>query len=57
MIVIIKNRSFKLWFGLGRTQVRLNANQLNNAISKEIDLKEILMIHQAKELIFKQSQN
>ena len=25
--------------GLGRTQVRLNANQLNNAISKEIDLK------------------
>ena len=24
---------------MGRTQVRLNANQLNNAISKEIDLK------------------
>ena len=24
--------------GLGRTQIRLNANQLNNAISKEIDL-------------------
>ena len=24
--------------GLARTQVRLNANQLNNAISKEIDL-------------------
>ena len=24
--------------GLGRTHLRLNANQLNNAISKEIDL-------------------
>ena len=33
--IVVKN----FGLGLGRTQVRLNANQLNNAISKEIDLK------------------
>ncbi len=37
LILRIEIKNFGL--GLGRTQVRLNANQLNNAISKEIDLK------------------
>jgi len=38
-LVVLKIALKNFGLGLGRTQVRLNANQLNNAISKEIDLK------------------
>ena len=38
-LLILKIEISNFGLGLGRTQVRLNANQLNNAISKEIDLK------------------
>ena len=38
-ILIFKIELSNFGLGLGRTQLRLNANQLNNAISKEIDLK------------------
>ena len=38
-IIILKIEIINFGLGLGRTQLRLNANQLNNAISKEIDLK------------------
>ena len=38
-LVLLKIEIKNFRFGLGRTQVRLNANQLNNSISKEIDLK------------------
>ena len=38
-LVLLKIEIKNFGLGLGRTQVRLNANQLNNAISKEIDLK------------------
>ena len=38
-LIILKIEIKNFGLGLGRTQVRLNANQLNNAISKEIDLK------------------
>ena len=37
-ILIFKIELSNFGLGLGRTQLRLNANQLNNAISKEIDL-------------------
>ena len=37
-LVILKIEIYNFGLGLGRTQIRLNANQLNNAISKEIDL-------------------
>ena len=57
MICFIENRSFKLWFGIGRTQVRLNANQSNNSISKEIDLKGDPDDPSRKELILQKFQN
>ena len=38
-LVLLKIEIKNFGLGLGRTQVRLNANQLNNSISKEIDLK------------------
>ena len=38
-LLLLKIEVSNFGLGLGRTQVRLNANQLNNAISKEIDLK------------------
>ena len=38
-LIVFKIEIKNFGLGLGRTQVRLNANQLNNAISKEIDLK------------------
>jgi len=38
-LVLLKIEIKNFGLGLGRTQVRLNANQLNNAISKEIDLR------------------
>ena len=38
-LIVLKIEIKNFGLGLGRTQVRLNANQLNNAISKEIDLK------------------
>ena len=38
-LILFKIEIKNFGLGLGRTQVRLNANQLNNAISKEIDLK------------------
>ncbi|MAZ46520.1 MAG: hypothetical protein CMM98_02960, partial [Rickettsiales bacterium] len=38
-LIVLKIAVKNFGLGLGRTQVRLNANQLNNAISKEIDLK------------------
>ena len=38
-MVLLKIEIKNFGLGLGRTQVRLNANQLNNSISKEIDLK------------------
>ena len=38
-LVLLKIEMKNFGLGLGRTQVRLNANQLNNAISKEIDLR------------------
>ena len=41
-LVLLKIEIKNFGLGLGRTQVRLNVNQLNNAISKEIDLREIL---------------
>ena len=37
-LVILKIEIMNFGLGLGRTHIRLNANQLNNAISKEIDL-------------------
>ncbi len=37
-LIILKIEISNFGLGLGRTQVRLNANQLNNSISKEIDL-------------------
>ena len=38
-LILLKIEIKNFGLGLGRTQVRLNANQLNNSISKEIDLK------------------
>ena len=38
-ILIFKIELDNFGLGLGRTQLRLNANQLNNAISKEINLR------------------
>ena len=38
-ILIFKIQISNFGLGLGRTQLRLNANQLNNAISKEINLR------------------
>ena len=38
-LILLKIEIENFGLGLGRTQVRLNANQLNNSISKEIDLK------------------
>ena len=38
-ILIFKIELSNFGLGLGRTQLRLNANQLNNAISKEINLR------------------
>lgn len=35
---LFKTRLYNIGLGLARTQVRLNANQLNNAIAKEINL-------------------
>ncbi len=37
-LIILKIEIKNFGLGLGRTHLRLNANQLNNAISKEIDL-------------------
>ena len=37
-LIIFKIEIMNFGLGLGRMQVRLNASQLNNAISKEIDL-------------------
>ena len=37
-LIILKIEIMNFGLGLGRMQVRLNASQLNNAISKEIDL-------------------
>ena len=37
-LILLKIEIKNFGLGLGRTQLRLNANQLNNAISKEIDL-------------------
>ncbi len=37
-LVLLKIEVTNFGLGLGRTQIRLNANQLNNSISKEIDL-------------------
>ena len=37
-LIILKIELKNFGLGLGRTHLRLNANQLNNAISKEIDL-------------------
>ncbi len=37
-LVLLKIEVANFGLGLGRTQIRLNANQLNNSISKEIDL-------------------
>ena len=38
-LILLKIEIKNFGLGLGRTQVRLNANQLNNSISKEVDLK------------------
>ena len=38
-LIIFRIEIENFGLGLGRTHLRLNANQLNNAISKEIDLK------------------
>ena len=56
-LVLLKIEIKNFGLGLGRTQVRLNANQLNNSISKEIDLKGDLMILQEKGLISLKFQN
>ena len=37
-LILLKIEVTNFGLGLGRTQIRLNANQLNNSISKEIDL-------------------
>ena len=55
-LILLKIEIENFGLGLGRTQVRLNANQLNNSISKEIDLKGS-MTPQEKELISQKFQN